>query len=101
MPTTRSATVSSSERSERLAIRCAYGHAAVARVLRSGRAEVVLAGRRAARGDAAGGQPPGACAREAARDAAARPLGPACRADRERPEAVQSSAAPARARGGD
>ena len=78
------------------AITFAYGHAAVAGVLRGGRAEVVLAGGRAARRDAAGGQPAGARAREAARDAAARPLRPPRRADRGRPPALPRRAAAAR-----
>ena len=64
------------------AISKCYGHAAVAGVLRGRRAALVLAGGRAARGDPAGGQLAGAVAREAARDAAPRPLRAAGRADR-------------------
>ena len=83
-----------------LAISCPYGHAAAAGVLRGGRAQVVLPGRRAARRHPAGGEPPGAGAREAARHAAPRPLGPPRRADGGRRQAVPLGAAAARARGG-
>ncbi len=68
-------------------------------VLRRGRAAKLLAGGRAARGDPAGRQPPDAGAREAARDAAPRPLGAPRRADRGGNAALPRRAAAARARG--
>ena len=82
-----------------IAIRFAYGYAAVGGVLRGGRAALVLAGGRAARGDAARGLAPGAGAREAARASAARPVGQAGRADRGGLAAVSRRPAAAAARG--
>src|SRR5581483_10770538 len=76
-----------------------YGHAAAAGVLHRGRASLVLAGGRAARGHAAGRLAPGARAREAARRPAARPLRPPGRAHRGGRAPIPRRAAPALARG--
>src|SRR5256885_1860311 len=75
----------------------AYGHAAARSVLRGRRAAELLAGSRAARRHAAGGEPPDPLAREAPRPAAPRPLRAAGRADGGRPAPVPERAAPARA----
>src|SRR5690349_35406 len=76
-----------------------YGHAAARSVRGRGRAEELLPGRRAARRDAAGGEPADRRARAPARRAAPRPLGPTRRADRGRPAALPQRAARARGRG--
>ena len=80
-------------------IRFAYGYAPAGRILRGGRATIVLAGRGAARRDAACRLAAGPRPREATRDAAPRPLGPARRADGVRPAALPRRPEAAHARG--
>src|ERR1700756_2693508 len=78
-------------------IRSSYGHATARGVLRGRRAPELLAGGRAARRDAAGGEPSDPLARETPRRTAARPLRPPRRADRGGPAPVPERAAAARA----
>ena len=80
---------------DRYRIRFAYGYEAVGRVLRGRREAQLLPGGRAARRHPAGRLAAGACAREAARHAAARPLRPKGRADRGGPAPVPRRPAPA------
>ena len=84
---------------DRFSIMIAYGHAAARSVLCGRRARELLAGRRAARRDTAGGQPPDPVAREAAWGAAPRPLRPARRADGARAPALPERVAAPRAGG--
>src|SRR5260221_6660105 len=74
-------------------IMIAYGHASAGRVLRGRRATELLAGGGAARRHAARSEPADPLAREARRVAAARPVRPACRADRGGPTPVSERAA--------
>src|SRR5947207_14994550 len=78
-------------------IMIAYGYAAARSVLRGRRAAELLAGRGAARRDAACGEPPDSFAREAPRPSAPRPLRAAGRADGSRPAPVPERPATARA----
>src|SRR4051794_30967625 len=80
-------------------IMIAYGHASAGSVLRGGRAPELLPGRRAARRDAARGEPSDPLAREAAPAAAPRPLRPARRADGGGPPPLPERTAAAGARG--
>src|SRR5690349_6536587 len=80
-------------------IMIAYGYASACSVRRGRRAAELLAGCRAARRDAAGGQPADPLPREAARRPASRPLLPARRAHRGGAVALPERAAPARRRG--
>src|SRR4051794_38474325 len=80
-------------------IMIAYGYASAGGVCRGRRAAELLAGGRAARCDAARGEPADPLAREAARAPVARPLRAPGRADRGGEAALQERAAPARGRG--
>src|SRR5882672_5156895 len=77
-------------------IMIAYGHASARGVLRGRGTAQLLAGRGAARGHPACGEPADPLAREAPRPPAPRPLGKAGRADRRRPAPLPERAQAAR-----
>src|SRR5215218_7576528 len=81
-----------------LRIRFPHGYSAARVILRGRRTRELLAGRRAARRDAAGRQPADPLAREAPRTPASRPVRSPGRADRGRPAALPERPANARPR---